>query len=172
MLWLYRLQQRLSITPAEGTALLVASGALVAGLAVRQIQASAAPPAAALLVEDDRIAAIDAAAARPDAPAAPTGSYLDPAPEANARATGVTPAPIRRPPRARSTAGPPAPHSISINAAPARELERLPRIGPALATRIVEHRTARGSFTSIEQLEDVRGIGPRMLEQIRPYVTL
>ena len=173
MLWLYRLQQRLSITPAEGTALLVASGALVAGLAVRQIQASAAPPAAALLVEDDRLAAIDraAAAASRSRAAQPPDSA---APALNLASASVAAGPVAdAPPRPRrARAGAPAPHSIAINTAGAQELERLPRIGPALAARIVEYRNTHGPFSRVEQLEDVRGIGPRMLEQIEPYVTL
>jgi competence protein ComEA len=164
MLWLYRIQQRLTITPAEGTALLISCGALISGLAVRQIQAHSAPSAAAL-VEDGRLAAIDSATAAARAAAPPESLQTPPG-----DAVEIAPAVRSRPRRER--AGLPAPASIAINTAPAAQLERLPRIGPALAARIVEHRVVNGPFQSIDGLEAVRGIGPRMLEQIRPYVTL
>lgn len=63
-----------------------------------------------------------------------------------------------------------SPLSVNINAATAAELELLPGIGPALAQRIIEERTRLGSFKSIEDLDKVRGIGPRTLERLRPLV--
>jgi competence protein ComEA len=59
---------------------------------------------------------------------------------------------------------------IDINAADWPELALLPEIGPALAQRIVEDRRQRGPFASIDDLDRVRGIGPRTLEAIRPYL--
>jgi len=56
---------------------------------------------------------------------------------------------------------------IDVNRATAAELESLPGIGPALARRIIEHREAHGPFRSVDDLEKVSGIGPRMLERIR-----
>lgn len=50
-------------------------------------------------------------------------------------------------------------------------LERLPRIGPALAARIVADRSANGSFGSLEALQRVRGIGPKLAEGLRAHVT-
>jgi competence protein ComEA len=61
---------------------------------------------------------------------------------------------------------------IDLNRASAEELEQLPGIGPVLAARIVELRRQRGRFQSVEELLDVRGIGPKRLEQIRPYVVV
>ncbi|MBI2870132.1 MAG: ComEA family DNA-binding protein [Candidatus Omnitrophica bacterium] len=55
---------------------------------------------------------------------------------------------------------------IHINSAETGTLELLPGIGPALALRIVEWRTAHGSFRHPEDLLNVRGIGPRLLEKI------
>ncbi len=60
---------------------------------------------------------------------------------------------------------------VNVNTASARELEVLPRIGPALAARIVAHREANGPFERVESLCDVRGIGPRTLEQLDGLVT-
>jgi len=50
------------------------------------------------------------------------------------------------------------------------ELERLPGIGPALASRIVADRTLHGPYRSPEALMRVSGIGPRILERIRSYL--
>ena len=46
----------------------------------------------------------------------------------------------------------------------------LPGIGPALSARIVEYRQRKGPFRSVWELGRVRGIGPVLLERIRPYV--
>lgn len=61
---------------------------------------------------------------------------------------------------------------IRINHASAVELQRLPGIGPAYAARIVEWREANGSFSDASQLLEIRGIGPRRLEQILPLISL
>ncbi len=60
---------------------------------------------------------------------------------------------------------------INVDRATASELERLPRIGPVLAVRIVADRRQRGPFGSLEGLDRVRGIGPKVLEALRPHVT-
>ncbi len=55
---------------------------------------------------------------------------------------------------------------LSLNRATAAELEALPGIGPALAARIVAGRPYR----SVDALDAVRGIGPRTLQRLRPWV--
>lgn len=62
--------------------------------------------------------------------------------------------------------------SININTALSTELQRLPRIGPAIAKRILEYRDKRGSFKSIEELLNIKGIGEKTLENIKPYLKL
>jgi competence ComEA-like helix-hairpin-helix protein len=64
-----------------------------------------------------------------------------------------------------------APSRIDLDRADAKELERLPGIGPALARRIVVDRAARGPFRAPQALLRVKGIGPRTLERIRPYLS-
>lgn len=59
---------------------------------------------------------------------------------------------------------------IDLNTATAADLEVLPRIGPALAQRIIEARDRAGGFASLEDLDAVKGIGPRTLEALRPHV--
>lgn len=60
---------------------------------------------------------------------------------------------------------------IDVNRAPARELEALPGVGPALARRIVELRRRKGRLTGPEDLLEVRGIGPARLEALRGRVS-
>lgn len=59
---------------------------------------------------------------------------------------------------------------IDLNRATSVELEQLPGIGPAMAARILEYRAENGRFSSVEELDDVRGIGPKKLEKLRPLV--
>lgn len=66
----------------------------------------------------------------------------------------------------------PAPGSISLNSASAKDLERLPGIGPATAAKIIEYRKAHGGFRSVDDLIHVKGIGPKKLEAVRKYVRL
>lgn len=61
---------------------------------------------------------------------------------------------------------------IDVNAAPAEELERLPRVGPALAARIVARREERGPFRTLGDLDAVEGVGTAMLAALAPRVTL
>jgi len=61
---------------------------------------------------------------------------------------------------------------VNVNSASAAELERLPGVGPALAARIVEHRTKNGAFQKAEDLMLVKGIGEKSFERVKPYVTL
>ncbi|NIM52546.1 MAG: hypothetical protein GTO22_25415 [Gemmatimonadales bacterium] len=60
---------------------------------------------------------------------------------------------------------------IDVDRAGADELTRLPRIGPALAGRIVADREAAGPFGSLEALDRVPGVGPALLAAIRRHVT-
>ena len=61
---------------------------------------------------------------------------------------------------------------VNINTATAEELQTLPRIGPAMAQRIIAWREAHGGFRSVDELDAVPGIGPSMLENLRPLVTI
>jgi competence protein ComEA len=61
---------------------------------------------------------------------------------------------------------------VNINTASAQELEALPGIGPSLAQRIVEYRTAHGPFRSIEEIKNVTGIGEKIFEQIQNLIEI
>ncbi|MBE1877740.1 ComEA family DNA-binding protein [Myceligenerans pegani] len=58
--------------------------------------------------------------------------------------------------------------TVDLNTADAATLETLPGIGPALAQRIIDWRATHGPFATVDELDDVSGIGPAVLEQIRP----
>lgn len=61
---------------------------------------------------------------------------------------------------------------VDINTASASEFERLPGIGPVIARRIVEYRESSGGFTSVDELAEVSGISERMVQELRPLVTV
>jgi len=61
---------------------------------------------------------------------------------------------------------------VNINQASAKELVNLPRIGAKAADKIVEYRQAHGSFSKVEDLMEVKGIGEKLFTQLKPYVTL
>lgn len=70
-------------------------------------------------------------------------------------------------------AGPPTGDGrVNLNTADATQLDTLPRIGPAMAQRILEWRETNGRFTSVEDLLAVPGIGDKMLEALRDLVSL
>jgi competence protein ComEA len=61
---------------------------------------------------------------------------------------------------------------VNINTASAAELATISGIGPSKAAAIVDHREKNGQFKSVDDLKLVRGIGDKMLEQLRPRVTV
>ena len=60
---------------------------------------------------------------------------------------------------------------ISLSRADVTALDSLPGIGPTLAQRIIDWRTANGGFTSVDQLNDVSGIGDKLFSSLQPLVT-
>ncbi|MCZ9291744.1 ComEA family DNA-binding protein [Corynebacterium lehmanniae] len=76
------------------------------------------------------------------------------------------------PPAGGGGAAAPDTGTVSLNNASASELTALPGVGEATAAAIVAHREANGPFTAVEQLMDVRGIGPAKFEAMRDMVGL
>ena len=62
--------------------------------------------------------------------------------------------------------------TVSINSGAIEDLESLPGVGPATARRILDWRSANGPFSSVDQLREVGGIGPKKFAQLAPYVRL
>ena len=72
-----------------------------------------------------------------------------------------------------STSNPNSPGKVNINSASAQELdEKLPGIGPTIAQRIVEYRTSQGSFSKIEDLTEVSGIGDKKFTELKDLITV
>lgn len=76
------------------------------------------------------------------------------------------------PPGAGAVQQPGGEEKVNLNTADAAALETLPRIGPAIAARILEWREQNGAFTSVDDLLAVPGIGDKMMQNLRPRVTL
>jgi competence protein ComEA len=60
---------------------------------------------------------------------------------------------------------------INVNTATADELQRLPGVGPVMASAIIAARAA-APFASVDDLRKVKGIGPKTLEKLRPFVVV
>lgn len=93
-----------------------------------------------------------------DEPAVSTSMQASPPP---ATAGSGTPSPV-----------PANPALLDLNRATESELDALPGIGPAKAKAIVAYRDRRKGFRKIDELLEVKGIGAKLLEKIRPHVTL
>jgi competence protein ComEA len=83
-----------------------------------------------------------------------------------------TPAIIERAAPLTPQSGGAAGELINLNTASIEELEQLPGIGPATAQKIVDYRLANGPFLTVEDIQEVSGIGPGKLEAIRDLVTV
>ncbi len=61
---------------------------------------------------------------------------------------------------------------VNINTADEATLETLNGVGPVLGAAIIQYRTDHGPFASVDQLDEVSGIGPATLEDLRAQVTV
>ena len=158
MRWVYRLQQRIAITRNECNVLLVLALLFGLGLVVRYVQSEAQPVPSADYAEAERL--FEQASKAP--PLAEATEEPLPALDAEAAPKPFTYAPKATPPAA----------SINLNTAAASELQRLPRIGPKMAARIIAYREAHGPFRRVQDLVRVRGIGQKTLAQLTPYLVI
>lgn len=75
-----------------------------------------------------------------------------------------------------TTSGAPGPAAagakVNINTASLEELGTLPRVGPVTAQRILDWRKEHGAFTSVDELDAVDGIGPKLMESLKDLVTV
>lgn len=156
-LW-YRFQQRIAITSYEALTLAAVATLLSVGTGLRAWDGRPVDPLGEETVSA-YVMGFEAMAVR-DTTRAP-----------GAGATPPDPLPSPSAFSARHAAKPTGPLHIDPNTAAASELARLPRIGPAMAARIIAQREIR-PFTSAEDMLAVRGIGPKTLETLRPHLTL
>lgn len=62
------------------------------------------------------------------------------------------------------------PALLNINNASAEELQTLSGIGPQMAKRIIQYREEHGNFTSVDALTEVKGLGEKTLEKLKPFI--
>ena len=97
----------------------------------------------------------------------------DPAPERFAAAPAAADTAASSPPVGDAASARPTgvkAARLDLDSASVVDLDRLPGIGPVLAARIVEHRRVHGRFHRVDELLLVPGIGPRLLERLRPWL--
>jgi competence protein ComEA len=89
-------------------------------------------------------------------------------------ATTVNPSPVALLSDQPSAAAPKGSHAglLDLNRATEQDFDALPGIGPRLAERIMAYRQSAGAFHSLDELRDVKGIGNKKFERIRPLVTV
>ena len=166
---LYRLQQKVAITRHETYALLILFGLIMLGSAVQVIQKNRPPFDLAIYAETDSLFEAATAEMRRKADSLLSQdslqSILHKTPSADT---------IRSSSTELSTIGSIllAGEKININLASQAELETLPRIGPAMAQRIIDYRTEHGSFRTVDELLEVKGIGPKTLQRLSDRVTV
>ncbi|MGG1516239.1 helix-hairpin-helix domain-containing protein [Paenibacillus oryzisoli] len=114
--------------------------------------------------------------------ASPAAGALKPAGEARSEAEhGATPAAQEKapPPTSPASASPsiqPSPQSIAqstlldLNTATLEQLDSLPGVGPSKAKAIQDYRNQKGKFKRLEELKEVKGIGDKIFEKLRPYL--
>lgn len=83
----------------------------------------------------------------------------------------VAPVVVSGSPGSGTGTSPPA-GPVNLNTATADDLDALPGVGPATAATILAYRDQHGPFASVEDLADVRGIGPAKLDALRGLVTV
>lgn len=81
---------------------------------------------------------------------------------------GTSPPPATTQTQAGQTTG----ARININTAGLEELQKLPRVGAKTAQRIIEFRTENGNFAAPEELMNVKGIGEKTFEKLRPLIQI
>lgn len=144
-----RLQEAIGFTRTEAQVLLFLTGTLILGLGLKYARdpANTVPTGLPATTRSDSTFAARSAVAN-DPSRVPVTS------------------------KAAKTKTPPAAESICINTSSKEELMRLPGIGPAYAGRIVAFRAEHGPFRRLEELRQVKGIGPKTFERVKPYLRL
>lgn len=114
----------------------------------------------------DAVAAAGGFAAKADTQRVNLARFLSDGEQLYVPTIGETAAPTRP----GAMAGPAG--KVNLNTADQTALETLPRVGPAMAARIIAWREANGRFASIEDLMSVSGIGQKTFEQLKALVTV
>jgi len=168
---LYPIRERLICSEKEAIAMIVVLLVLLSGHVIRVVKATSPPVSEHSYAEMDslfevltaRADSVDGLAVQTDTIHTGYGASYDHLP---IRRTGVESWVL-----VDTLEKPKVPFPISINLSDIRTLQALPRIGPAMAARIVDYRKQHGPFRIPEDLLAVRGIGPKTLDKMRPLIT-
>lgn len=168
MHWFYRIQQRIAITDTECNLILTFACLFGLGLVARHVQNKPQPLPQSTYATADRLfheaSGPSHAAAEAHIHGLTTPTVPEAASDTNRTATSK---PASHPARSSTAALTPR---MNLNEANASQLERLPRIGPKLAERILEYRRAHGPFKQVEDLVKIRGIGDKTLARLEPLL--
>ena len=167
---LYVLQQHVALCGVECKTLLALAALFVMGLTGSHLRAEALPYDEAFYVAEDARLEV------------PTGGHLvlasaeadvvpaepDSAEAASRGSEAAETAPVVQEDAApeRSSAAP----RMNLNTASARLLTQLPGIGPKKAEAVVAYRAEHGAFATVEDLQRVRGIGPKTVAKLAPML--
>jgi competence ComEA-like helix-hairpin-helix protein len=145
---LRRVIDRITLTRAEATALIVIASLYLVGFTWRYIQESTVP------FDEDVYAELDSLIA--------SGGLVVP---------DTLPKPKKKDSLGADSVEVEVDGRLDINSASMTDLIALPGIGPALAARIIDYRASRGDFAEAEDLIQVKGIGPAKMKRIRGLIT-
>lgn len=101
-----------------------------------------------------------------------TRAQLEAAATQPVEAKGATSEPVKATGQVATGSKPTPKGKVNLNTATAAQLEAVKGIGPAMAQKIVDYRTAHGPFKRLEDLLSVSGIGPKTLEKIQAELTI
>lgn len=104
--------------------------------------------------------------------ALPTEARKPRAPRVTVIGDNVVKSPLKKAPHAPKGAKKAPESKVNINTATLGQLQTLPRIGAKVAQRILDYREAHKGFKSVDELRNVKGLGPKVLENLKPYLTL
>lgn len=174
--WLYIVQQRLSITNTEASALLAVSFLLVVGLVAGEVRDLLPVRADDAYADSDRLFRQGAASATgrlmlAESDSAGTAATAEASVGDSSTVGDAGDAARVRTARERDRSGM-NPMTIDLNTASADELQQLPRIGPALAARILAHRAEFGPFRRTSDIMQVRGIGEATYARMAPLLRI
>jgi len=132
--------------------------------AVYELLGDVAQPGIYRFTGEQTIAALAAACGAENARSACTGATIAPGTRLTFSGSACTPAVMNAP--ALLSYG----LRVPLSSASAVDLEMIPGIGPKTANAIIEYRDRAGSVDRIEELINIRGIGPKTLENITPFL--